>query len=233
MARLRPKLSRVAGARLYLFPRQDLRMGGRKSFAQFQYTLQGDTAEELYQAAPKLVQALRRTGLRRRQFRPAGGRAGEPPRHRPGQRLPLRAHPRQIDNTLYDAFGQRQVSTIYNPLKQYHVVMEIAPRYLQSPDTLKTLFVSTSGGKARGSATPTRWRVPWRARAWPRARARRRMPAASIAPRHGFGAQRRANAIAGGKGGASVRARRCRAPRRRWCRSRPSPTWRPATPPCR
>ena len=61
--------------------------------------------------------------------------------------------PDKIDNTLYDAFGQRQVSTIYNPLNQYHVVMEIAPRYLQSPETLKMVYVSTSGGKARGSAT--------------------------------------------------------------------------------
>jgi multidrug efflux pump len=61
--------------------------------------------------------------------------------------------PNKIDNTLYDAFGQRQVSTIYNPLNQYHVVMEIAPRYLESPETLKQIFVSTSGGNAPGSAT--------------------------------------------------------------------------------
>ncbi|MCP6286081.1 efflux RND transporter permease subunit, partial [Klebsiella pneumoniae] len=61
--------------------------------------------------------------------------------------------PDQIDNTLYDAFGQRQVSTIYNPLNQYHVVMEIAPRYLQNPEVLKTIYVSTTGGRARGSAT--------------------------------------------------------------------------------
>ncbi|WP_264049689.1 efflux RND transporter permease subunit [Methylobacterium flocculans] len=154
MARLRPKLSRVAGARLFLFPRQDLRMGGRQSFAQYQYTLQGDTAEELYQAAPKLVQALQKNpifadvtsdqqegGLESRLVidRASAYRYG--------------LTPDKIDNTLYDAFGQRQVSTIYNPLNQYHVVMEIAPRYLQSPDTLKTIFVSTSGGKARGSAT--------------------------------------------------------------------------------
>ncbi len=61
--------------------------------------------------------------------------------------------PDQIDNTLYDAFGQRQVSTIYNPLNQYHVVMEIAPRYLDNPETLKLIYVSTSGARARGSAT--------------------------------------------------------------------------------
>ncbi|WP_336485894.1 efflux RND transporter permease subunit [Methylobacterium nigriterrae] len=154
MNRLRPKLARVAGARLYLFPRQDLRMGGRQSFAQYQYTLQGDTAPELYAAAPQLLEALQRNpifadvtsdqqegGLESRLVidRATAFRYG--------------ITPDKIDNTLYDAFGQRQVSTIYNPLNQYHVVMEIAPRYLQSPETLKMVYVSTSGGKARGSAT--------------------------------------------------------------------------------
>ncbi|MFF8802457.1 MULTISPECIES: efflux RND transporter permease subunit [unclassified Methylobacterium] len=155
MNRLRPKLAQVAGARLFLFPRQDLRMGGRQSFAQYQYTLQGDTAEELYAASPKLLQALQKRtdifadvtsdqqegGLESRLVidRPTAFRYG--------------ITPDQIDNTLYDAFGQRQVSTIYNPLNQYHVVMEIAPRYLQNPEVLKTIYVSTTGGRARGSAT--------------------------------------------------------------------------------
>ena len=155
MARLRPKLAQVAGARLYLFPRQDLRMGGRQSFAQYQYTLQGDTAAELYAASPKLLQALQKRtdifadvtsdqqegGLESRLVidRATAFRYG--------------ITPDQIDNTLYDAFGQRQVSTIYNPLNQYHVVMEIAPRYLQNPEVLKTIYVSTTGGRARGSAT--------------------------------------------------------------------------------
>jgi multidrug efflux pump len=61
--------------------------------------------------------------------------------------------PAQIDNTLYDAFGQRQVSTIYNPLNQYHVVMEVAPRYWQSPEMLKQIYISTSGGSASGAQT--------------------------------------------------------------------------------
>ncbi|MCJ2055804.1 efflux RND transporter permease subunit [Methylobacterium sp. J-048] len=154
MARLRPKLAQVAGARLYVFPRQDLQMGGRQSFAQYQYTLQGDTAEELFAAAPKLVTALQKDptfadvtsdqqegGLETRVVidRATAFRYG--------------ITPNKIDNTLYDAFGQRQVSTIYNPLNQYHVVMEIAPRYLESPETLKQIFVSTSGGNAPGSAT--------------------------------------------------------------------------------
>ncbi|MET0258199.1 MAG: efflux RND transporter permease subunit, partial [Methylobacterium sp.] len=154
MARLRPKLARVAGARLFLFPRQDLKMGGRQSFAQYQYSLQGDSADELYASAPRLVQELQKQtalfadvtsdqqegGLESRLVidRPTAYRYG--------------ITPDKIDNTLYDAFGQRQVSTIYNPLNQYHVVMEIAPRYLQSPETLKLIYVSTSGGNARGSA---------------------------------------------------------------------------------
>src|SRR6202035_5421623 len=57
----------------------------------------------------------------------------------------------QIDNTLYDAFGQRQVSTIYNALNQYHVIMEVAPQYWQSPETLSDLYVSTSGGAVTGT----------------------------------------------------------------------------------
>src|SRR5208282_1972739 len=58
-----------------------------------------------------------------------------------------------IDNTLYDAFGQRQVSVIYNPLNQYHVIMEVAPAFWQSPDTLKDIYVSTAGGTVSGTQT--------------------------------------------------------------------------------
>ncbi|KMO11740.1 efflux RND transporter permease subunit [Methylobacterium platani] len=154
MARLRPKLAAIPGARLYLFPRQDFSVGGRQSFSQYQYTLQGDTSEELYTWTPKLLEVLQKDpiftdvnsdqqqgGLETRLVidRPTAARFG--------------LTPSQIDNTLYDAFGQRQVSTIYNPLNQYHVVMEIAPRFLDNPETLKLIYVSTSGGPARGSAT--------------------------------------------------------------------------------
>ncbi|MCK2053491.1 efflux RND transporter permease subunit [Methylobacterium sp. 37f] len=206
MARLRPKLSRVAGARLYLFPRQDLRMGGRQSFAQYQYTLQGDTAEELYAAAPKLVQALQKNPI-------FGDVTSDQQEGGLESRLVIdRATafrygltPDKIDNTLYDAFGQRQVSTIYNPLNQYHVVMEIAPRYLQSPDTLKMLYVSTSGGKARGSATTNA--VAGTVAGGPASAgtaATADATAASIATDSARNAA--ANAIAGGKGGASSSA---------------------------
>ncbi|GJE61349.1 efflux RND transporter permease subunit [Methylobacterium trifolii] len=151
--RLRPKLAQVAGARLYVFPRQDLQMGGRQSFAQYQYTLQGDTAADLYAAAPKLVQALQRdpTFAEVTSDQQEGGLESRLVIDR-ATAFRYGITPDKIDNTLYDAFGQRQVSTIYNPLNQYHVVMEIAPRYLESPETLKQIYVSTSGGKARGSA---------------------------------------------------------------------------------
>ncbi|WP_375464595.1 efflux RND transporter permease subunit [uncultured Methylobacterium sp.] len=153
-SRLRPKLSRVAGARLYVFPRQDLQMGGRQSFSQYQYTLQGDTAAELYAAAPKLVEAMQKdpTFTDVTSDQQEGGLESRLVIDR-ATAFRYGITPDKIDNTLYDAFGQRQVSTIYNPLNQYHVVMEIAPRYLESPETLKQLYVSTSGGKARGSAT--------------------------------------------------------------------------------
>ncbi|WP_232628254.1 efflux RND transporter permease subunit [Methylobacterium sp. Leaf118] len=155
MARLRPKLAQVPGARLFLFPRQDLRMGGRQSFAQYQYTLQGDTAAELYAAAPKVLQALqKRTDLFAdvTSDQQEGGLESRLVIDR-ATAFRYGITPDQIDNTLYDAFGQRQVSTIYNPLNQYHVVMEIAPRYLQNPEVLKSIYVSTRGGRARGSAT--------------------------------------------------------------------------------
>jgi len=154
MARLRPKLAQVAGARLYVFPRQDLQMGGRQSFAQYQYTLQGDTPEELFAAAPKLVAALQKdpTFADVTSDQQEGGLESRVVIDR-NTAFRYGITPNKIDNTLYDAFGQRQVSTIYNPLNQYHVVMEIAPRYLETPETLKQIYVSTSGGNAAGSAT--------------------------------------------------------------------------------
>ncbi|MBY0297006.1 MAG: efflux RND transporter permease subunit [Methylobacterium sp.] len=154
MARLRPKLAGIPGARLYLFARQDFNVGGRQSFAQYQYTLQGDTAEDLYTWAPKLVEAMQKdpTFADVNSDQQQGGLESRLVIDRPtAYRYGLT--PDLIDNTLYDAFGQRAVSTIYNALNQYRVVMEIAPRYLGNPETLKQIYVSTSGARARGSAT--------------------------------------------------------------------------------
>jgi len=154
IARLRPQLNQVAGARMFLQAMQDLRIGGRQSNAQYQFTLLSDSTADLYQWTPKLTTAMQsipeladvnsdqqEKGLETdiQYDRPTAKRLG--------------ITPAQIDNTLYDAFGQRQVSTIYNALNQYHVVMEVAPRYWQSPDILNDLFISTSGGSASGAQT--------------------------------------------------------------------------------
>jgi multidrug efflux pump len=137
IGRLRPKLNQVAGARLFLQAAQDIRAGGRQSNAQYQYTLQGDSVAEIYQWAPKLADAL--------QHEPALTDVNSDQQQN-GQEIDL-----TIDNNLYDAFGQRDVSTIYSALNQYHVVMEVEPKYWQSPDTLRDLWISTAGGTVSGS----------------------------------------------------------------------------------
>jgi len=152
IARLRPKLSQVAGARLFLQAAQDIFSGGRQSLAQFQYTLQADSVAELYRWAPKLTEALQRE--------PALADVNSDQQQN-GQEIELvidrdtaarmKLNPAQIDNTLYDAFGQRSVSTIYKALNQYHVIMEVAPEYWQSPDTLNNLWISTAGGTVSGT----------------------------------------------------------------------------------
>jgi multidrug efflux pump len=152
IAQLRGPLSNVAGARTFLQAVQDIRVGGRQSNAQYQFTLLADNTADLYKWGPKLTEAL--------QARPEladvnsdqqqGGLESMITIDRQSAAR-LNITPSQIDNTLYDAFGQRQVSTIYNPLNQYHVVMEVAPQYWQSPDMLKQIWVSTSGGTASGA----------------------------------------------------------------------------------
>ncbi|MEO8558052.1 MAG: efflux RND transporter permease subunit [Rhodospirillales bacterium] len=152
IARLRIKLANVPGARLFLQAVQDVRAGGRQSNAQFQFTLQSDNAEELNVWAPKLTEALQpnpdladvNSDQRQNAMaidlkidRDAAARLG--------------VTSRQIDAILYDAFGQRPVSTIYNPLNQYRVIMEVAPQYWQNPDTLKRIFISTAGGDITGT----------------------------------------------------------------------------------
>ena len=154
IARLREKLRQVPGAQLFLQSVQDIRIGGRISNAQYQYTLRGDNTAELYAFVPRLVEALKgssvladvnsdqqQTGLETDVFidRDTASRLG----------LVMS----QIDNTLYDAFGQRQVSTIYSAVNQYHVVMEVDPRYWQDPSILRDLYVSTAGASPKGTAT--------------------------------------------------------------------------------
>jgi multidrug efflux pump len=155
IARLRPKLNQVPGAMLFLQAVQDIRVGGRQGNAQYQFTLQADSLPDLYAWGPRLTQALQadtsvitdvdsdqqQRGLQLNLTidRDAASRLG--------------ISTRNISATLYDAFGQRQVSTIYNALNQYHVVMEVAPQWWESPESLKDIYVSKSGGALSGTQT--------------------------------------------------------------------------------
>lgn len=152
IARLRRDLAVVPGARLFLQAVQDIRVGGRQSNAQYQYTLQGDNFDELAQWAPKLAAALQTepklTDVNSDQQN-KGLEADIVIDRDTAARLGITVG--QIDNTLYDAFGQRQVSTIYVQRNQYHVILEVAPQYWQNPEALKQVYVSTSGGSVHGS----------------------------------------------------------------------------------
>src|SRR5260221_1787634 len=151
-ARLREKLAQVSGARLYLQPMQDIRIGARQSLSQYQFTLQAHDTSQVRTWTPKLVEALRKcpelTDLNSDQQQNGLQADLKIDRVTMGRFGLL---PSAVDNTLYDAFGERQVSTIYNAMNQYAVVMEVAPEYWQNPDTLKKLYVSTSGQIASGT----------------------------------------------------------------------------------
>src|SRR5437016_517314 len=147
IARLRPKLANVPGATLYLQAIQDIRVGGRLSNALFQFTLQGDDLRELNRWAPRMQRKL--------QTLPALTDVSSDQQNRgleasvvidrdTASRLGIT--PQMIDDTLYDAFGQRQVSTMYTQLNQYHVVREVAPRFWQSPETLRDIYVRSTAG---------------------------------------------------------------------------------------
>ena len=140
--RIRKKTAKIPGATLVLQSVQDLRIGGRASSAQYQYTIKGDSLDELNLWGAKLLREMRNVkgltdvttdqqnkGLQTRLNvdRATAARLG--------------INMVTIDNTLYDAFGQRQVSNIYKSLNQYHVVMQVEPEFSQNPDSLKHIFV--------------------------------------------------------------------------------------------
>jgi multidrug efflux pump len=153
IGRLRRQLAVVPGATLFLQAVQDIRVGGRASNAQYQYTLQGASLEELNDWSPKITAALQRETSTLADVNSDQQNKGLESNvtidRDSAARLGITVS--QIDNTLYDAFGQRQVSTIYVARNQYHVIMEVAPRYWQTPETLKDIYVSTSGGSVGGS----------------------------------------------------------------------------------
>jgi multidrug efflux pump len=148
IARLRPKTAHIPGAQLFLSAVQDVRVGGRASNSDYQYTLQGDDVRELMSWAPKLEKAMHKLkevrdvssdqqnhGLQATVVidRPTAARLG----------ISLAT----IDSTLYDIFGQRQVSVMYSGMNQYHVVMEADPKFSQSPASLSSVYVHSSNGR--------------------------------------------------------------------------------------
>ena len=142
------KFSVVPGATLYMQAQQDLSIGGRVSQAQYQYTLQGESLAQLNEWAPQLLQKMRALPQLRQvntDQEDKGLAAYVVIDRDTASRLGVAAS--DIDTVLYDAFGQRFASTIYEPLNQYHVVMEVAPQYQQSPETLNSVYVRSSGGK--------------------------------------------------------------------------------------
>jgi len=147
IAELRRKLTAVPGATLYMQSAQDLTIGGRQSQAQYQYTLQGEDLSELNSWAPRLTQKLRTLKELRdvnTDQQDRGLQESVIIDRDTASRLGI--SPQAIDNALYDAFGQRQVSTIYEQLNQYHVIMEVDPQYQQSPAALDAVYVGSSNG---------------------------------------------------------------------------------------
>ncbi len=154
IARIRKHAAKIPGVSLYMQAVQDLRIGGRMANAEYQYTLQSDDLPLLMEWAPKLLQKMRSipqlTDVSSDQQN--SGLAANLVIDRPTA-MRLGITPQLLDNTLYDAFGQRQVSTMYTQLNQYHVVMEAAPEFWQNPDGLKQIYIdSTNGGQVPLSA---------------------------------------------------------------------------------
>jgi len=148
ISRMRMKLGEVAGAQLFLQPAQDIRVGGRQSSSAYQYTLQSDSLDDLrawgdkireaFTNMPELAdvnsdQAVKGLETQLNFDRATAARLG----------ITTQA----IDNALNDAFSQRNASTIYAPLNQYYVIMEVAPQFLQSPEALKDIYVQSRSGK--------------------------------------------------------------------------------------
>jgi multidrug efflux pump len=147
IGRLRRKLAVVPGATLFLQSAQDLTIGGRQSQAQFQYTLQGENLNDLNYWSPLLLQKLRSLPELRdvnTDQQDKGLEATVIIDRDTASRLGVDAA--DIDNALYDAFGQRQVSIMYKPLNQYHVVMEVAPEFSNSTDALQNIYVRANNG---------------------------------------------------------------------------------------
>ena len=160
IARMRDKLKDMVGARFFAFSAGDVRAGARESNANYQYTLQSDDSELLYKWEAKIEAALKQ----RKEMTDVdsdvsqGGQAISVQIDRDSAAR-YKLTPQLVSNVLYDAFGQRAASVIYNTLNQYRVVMEVDPRYQQDPSILQQMWVTPSGGTTTGSASSNTIRV--------------------------------------------------------------------------
>jgi len=148
ITRLRKKLAPLQGISLYLQASQDLRMGGRSSKAQYQYALQSSDIGQLKEWAPKLADKLRKIPQLRdvTSDQQTGGLQSTVEVDRDAASR-LSISPLAVDEALYNAFGQRQVSTIYERYNQHHVILEVDPAYQQDPSALNKIFVKSSSGQ--------------------------------------------------------------------------------------
>ena len=160
IARISRRLRHMVGAQFYASAPGQLRMGGRQSNAAYQYSLQSDSARDLYEWTPQLVTMLQKhhelTDISSDVLQ--GGSALDVMVDRDTSSR-LNITPQLVSNTLYDAYGQRSASVIYNALNQYRVVMEVEPRFWQDPTTLKQVWVSVAGGSAGGGTQSNTIRV--------------------------------------------------------------------------
>ena len=146
--RLRPKLLSVSGANTFMQAGQDLRIGGRGSSAQYQYTIQSDNLQDLVQWGPVLLQQMRKIRLLtdvNTDQQNSGLQAMLTYDRDTASRLGIT--PQMLDNSLYEAFGQAQVSTMYTAINQYHVVLEVEPKFWQSPVNLSDVYIRATQGK--------------------------------------------------------------------------------------
>ena len=149
ITRLRPQLIRVPGASAFLQPVQDLRIGGRGGNAMYQYTIQADNVQDLAKWGPVLLGAMKGLpGLRDVSSDQQNGGLVERLDYDRVTAARLGLTVQALDSALYGAFGQSQVSIIYTQLNQYYVVLEVAPPYLQSPESLKDIYLRSSSGGA-------------------------------------------------------------------------------------
>jgi multidrug efflux pump len=148
IARLRPKFAHDPRAGVFMQAAQDIRVGGRGSNAQYQYTLQGENIDDLNHWGPLLTARLQKERVIadvNADQQTAGLQASVVIDRDTASRLGITAG--AVDQALYDAFGQRQVSTMYAGMNQYRVVMEVAPQYWQHPDTLEAIYVASGSGQ--------------------------------------------------------------------------------------